>query len=205
MIDISWPITNNMTEYKDRSTVNIKPLKSVKKDGVAETLLALHSHTGTHIDAPAHFIAGGKTIDLFDLKIFVGPCKVLDVTEVKEKITAKDLQKYTINSGDRILLKTKNSQKNVNELFDYNFVYLSASAAQFLVECRVQLVGIDYLGIERNQPAHETHIILLQNDIPILEGLRLQEVQPREYRLVCLPLFIPGIDAVPVRAVLQEI
>lgn len=205
MIDISWPITETMTEYKDRSTVQLISLKSIEKDTVAETLITFHSHTGTHIDVPAHFLSAGKTIDLFALETFIGMCKVIDLTDVLEAITDKDLEKHTITSADRILLKTRNSQKNFDEPFDYNFVYLASSGAYFLANQGVQLVGIDYLGIERNQPAHETHIALLSKGIPILEGLRLKDVKEGKYWLNCLPLAIPGIDAVPARALLQKI
>lgn len=203
-IDISWPISQSMTEYKDRLTVQLKQLTSVDKDGVRETFIALHNHTGTHIDAPAHFIAGGKTLDQFPLETFIGPCKVLDLTHVPEKITDKDLEKHTIKTGDRILLKTRNSKRTLDEPFDYNFVYLAQSGARLLADLQVRVVGIDYLGIERNQPEHETHIKLLSNNIPIIEGLRLGQVNPGIYMLICLPLAIPDIDGVPARAILQH-
>lgn len=203
IIDISWPIIQGMTEYKDRSSVKITSLKTMQEHGVYESLLTFHSHTGTHIDTPAHFIEGGKTSEHCLLATFIGPCTVFDVSHVSEKITADDLKDHGIKKGDRILFKTRNSLKAIDAPFDVAFVYLDSSAAEYLVQHSVQLVGIDYLGIERNQKGHETHKLLLQHTIPILEGIRLQNVSAGEYRLICLPLAIPYIDAVPARAVLE--
>lgn len=205
IIDISWPITEGMTEYKDRSTACIKQLKSIEEHGVQECSLSFHNHTGTHIDAPAHFVAGGKTVDQLALETFIGPCVVLDLVHIQEKITDRDLADYTFNVGDRILLKTRNSERSTQEPFDYDFVYLAESGARLLADRNIRLVGIDYLGIERNQVGHPTHKALLSNNISILEGLRLAQVHPGVYALICLPLSIQGTDAVPARALLQSL
>ena len=89
-------------------------------------------------------------------------------------------------------------------MFHYNFVYVDKSAAEYLVQIKSVAIGIDYLGIERDQPQHDTHALLLQNNIPIIEGLRLGHVKPGYYTLMCLPLLIPGLDAAPARAILIE-
>lgn len=202
IIDISWPITQNITEYKDRGSVRLEPLAQAKERGVCETLITMHSHTGTHIDAPSHFIEGGKTIDQLPLSHCIGQCTVLDLTHVQEKITVHDLEAFTIHTGDRILFKTRNSALSPDALFDYAFVYLAECAARYLVGKNVQLVGIDYLGIERNQPGHPTHKLLLGNGIAVLEGLRLGHVAPGNYTLICFPVALCGVDAAPARAVL---
>lgn len=202
IIDISWPITPDITEYKDRTTVQLQQIKQYNTDGVRETMLCLHNHTGTHIDAPSHFTEHGGTSETISLSALVGPCRVLDLTDVTDCITKQDLQKHNIKTGERILLKTKNSNLASTAPFDYNFVYVGKEAAQYLADQKIVSVGIDYLGIERNQPGHETHKLLLQNNIPIIEGLRLADVQPGTYQLYCLPLNIPGIDGVPARAIL---
>ncbi len=204
IIDISWPITETITEYKDRKTIKLTQIKNFDKDKVNETLITLHSHTGTHIDAPLHFLQNGKPIDQINLNKFAGECKVLDLSNIEEKITKKDLEKFDIKKNEIILLKTKNSNLEPTEKFDYNFVYLEKSGAQFLVSKKIKAVGIDYLGIERNQTNHETHKILLKEDIPIIEGLRLRHVKTKEYIFYCLPLPISNLDSAPARAILIE-
>lgn len=204
IIDISWPITDGMTEYKDRKTVYITTIKSFAQDQVRESTLTLHTHTGTHIDAPAHFLHDGNTIDQISLSHYIGTCSVVDFTTVDQAITAEELKKITIEPEAIVLFKTKNSRLKTDKPFDPNFVYLDASAATLLVEKKVKSVGIDYLGIERNQPTHITHKILLQNNIGIIEGLRLEHVQPGSYFLCCLPIALVGLDAAPARAVLLE-
>lgn len=192
IIDISWPITNQSTTYKDRNDIAITEK------------ICLHPHVGTHVDAPAHFVKDGNTIDKIDLSKLIGPCRVLDLTHVEEVITKKDLIKFDIQSGERILFKTKNSTKSATESFDCNFVYLDANGAQFLAEKNIACVGIDYLGIEREQENHLTHIAFLEKNIPIIEGLRLAHVTPGTYRLICLPLKLHGLDGAPARAILTK-
>jgi arylformamidase len=202
--DISWPIFNGMTAYKDRNTVDIKATKQFEKDGVRESLITIGSHVGTHIDAPAHFLKDGKSLEEINPLVCVGPATVIDMTHIEQCITADDLKALTLEPRRIVLFKTKNSERRVDERFNYDFIYVDAGAAKWLVEQHVQAVGIDYLGIERAQPNHETHSILLQHNIAIVEGLRLGHVAAGEYFLWCLPLNIPGIDAVPARAVLIE-
>jgi arylformamidase len=201
IIDISWPITERMTEYKNRQSVKFIPLKEYVSDGVRETEIRMHAHTGTHVDAPSHFIADGKDTDGVELHTMIGSCTVLDFTHVQEKINEGDIN--SISAATSILLfKTKNSSVSADAPFDPNFVYISQAAAQALVNRNIQCVGFDYLGIERNQPQHETHELLLQHNVTIIEGLRLAAVQPGNYFLYCLPLAVVSIDAAPARAVL---
>lgn len=202
IIDISWPITANMTEYKDRKSVRIEPIKQFERDGVRETMLTMHNHTGTHVDAPSHFVRNGGTSETILLDALIGICRVLDLTHVTECITQKDLAEFDIRAGERILLRTKNSLKSPTDAFDPTFVYVRKDAAQMLADLKIACVGIDYLGIERNQPGHETHIILLEANVTVIEGLRLGAVVPGAHQLCCLPLNIPGIDGAPARALL---
>lgn len=204
IIDISWPITPDITEYKDRKTVKLQQVKQYAIDGVRETMICLHNHTGTHIDAPSHFTEAGGSSETIELAKLIGPCRVLDLAHVTDYITADDLKKHGIKAGERILLKTKNSALAATAPFEYNFVFVRTDAAQYLADTQIACVGIDYLGIERNQPGHETHKLLLSNNIAIIEGLRLADVTSGEYQLYCLPLNIPGIDGVPCRAILID-
>lgn len=203
IIDISWPLSGDMTTYKNRADVIIDKLKSITKDCVAESMIQMHTHTGTHVDAPAHFIENGKTIDQIPLDFLCGTAVVIDCTHISEAITAEDLKIHQkiITTHTRILLKTKNSFCKPTDPFNTHFVYLEKSGAQFLIDHGVKTVGFDYLGIERNQPGHPTHKTILQSGI-IIEGLRLAPVEPGIYTLFCLPLLIDKSDGSPARAIL---
>jgi arylformamidase len=202
IIDISWPVTKDITTYKNKKFVAITPIRKFEIDGVRESTITLWSHTGTHVDAPAHFVADGATVDAIDLRSVVGPCRVLDLAAVDDHVTVADLERQKISAGDIVLLKTKNSQRQPTAPDTMNFVYLDAAAAAYLVSCGVRAVGTDHLGIERGQPKHETHITLLQAGVIIIEGLRLAGVDAGSYFLCCLPLAVVGGDAAPARAVL---
>ena len=204
IIDISWPISESMTEYKDGKSVKLTPTKSMENNGAREWSISMGNHTGTHVDNPAHFLATGRMIDKVELNSLIGPCRVLDLTSVTEKITPDDLVPFNIVKDEIILLKTTNSFRSPTDKFSYSFVYISDLAAQYLAAQNIKAIGFDYLGIERNQPDHETHKAFMQFNIPIIEGLRLGTVAADDYFFVCLPLNIVGIDSSPSRAVLIE-
>jgi arylformamidase len=233
IIDISWPISPNTVEYKNKGALKFKEVKNVTVDGVHETHVTLDMHTGTHIDAPIHFDKNGRTVDQVSFDHLIGECKIFDLTCVEEKISASDLQKLDIHENDIILFKTKNSKfpaqfchpepcpepcrrvdsgsiqkiipsEFVQNKFEPNFIYLDKTSAQYLASKKIKTVGIDYLGIERAQPDHETHKIFFQADITIIEGLRLGDVSPGKYLLICLPVKFEGVEAALSRAVLLE-
>jgi arylformamidase len=204
IIDISWPLTKDSTSYKNRSFFNIFPIKMFNPDHVRETKITLSSHTGTHVDAPSHFIEDGRTIDQQPLSNLIGKAKVLDLTNVSSSIKATDLQKHQFKKDQIILIKTKNSLHNEDDVFDKQFIYLTPSAAKYLKQKKIKAVGFDYLGIERDDNMHSTHKILLYANIPIIEGLRLNLTKQKEYYFVCLPLAFPELDAAPARAILIE-
>ncbi|WP_258358768.1 cyclase family protein [Moorella sulfitireducens (nom. illeg.)] len=200
--DISMPIYHGMPVYKNRAEK--QPQLEVTcnyEKGIRETRWLLDSHTGTHIDAPAHVLPGGATIAQLDLSPLIGPCRVLDLTTVSDHITSGDLENQPICSGDFVLLKTGNSWAGGNEA---GFIYLDAGAAFYLVQKGVRGVGLDALGVERDQPGHPTHRTLLENGVIIIEGLRLKDVPPGVYHMVALPLPLIGAEAAPARVVLLE-
>jgi arylformamidase len=204
IIDISWPINKNTVEYKNKGVLDIKTVKDIQHDGVHETYVKLDMHTGTHIDAPKHLVKDGVSVENIPLDHLIGDCKVFDLTNVGEKIVASDLQKFDIQENDIILFKTKNSFFSDTGKFESNFIYLDKTGAQYLVSQKIKTVGIDYLGIERNQPEHETHRALFESNITIIEGLRLAEVDPGKYFLICLPIKFEGVEAASSRAVLFD-
>lgn len=200
--DISWPISEDMTAYKDKKTVAITQTKTIAEHHVNETLIALSSHTGTHIDAPSHFIAGGRTTSELDPLSCTGHAIVVDMTHVTNSITKKDIEHITDLNDRIVLFKTNNSFCDANAPFDPNFIYIAADAAAYLVQQKIKAVGIDYLGIERNQSGHPTHQAFMQQNIAIIEGLRLQEVSAGNYFLWCLPIKMQRLDGAPARAIL---
>lgn len=199
--DISMEISPRMTVYKNRAENRpvFQTVKNITTHQVQETVVSMNLHTGTHIDAARHIIAGGTTLNNLDLSQVITDCKVIDLTGVIDGITVGDLEGKNIISGDFVLLKTKNSY---TEQFELNFVYLKNSGASYLKNIGIKGVGIDALGIERDQPGHDTHQTLLSSGIIILEGLRLRDVEEGEYLLVAAPIKFSQTDASPVRAVL---
>lgn len=204
IIDISWPISSEMTAYKDKHIVTFQQTKEFDQDGVRETIITLGSHTGTHIDAPAHFVRDGATLDELNLESYNGVARVIDMMHLDDRIEPQHLEALSITAGEILLFKTKNSALSVTAPFNPAFVYVSAQAAHYLVEKKIRAVGIDYLGIERMQPDHATHTAFMHAGIVIIEGLRLQHVVPGDYFLWCLPLKMPGLDGAPARAILIE-
>jgi len=196
-------ISEDVQVYKNKEEKKAKLIQQYdfKNSSVYETQLIMNLHTGTHIDAPLHAIEDGETTENYSLEQFFGSCLVLDFMNVDEKITAKDLEKYTIKKDTFVILKTKNS---LDEAFNYDFIYLDESGAKYLAEAKIKGVGIDSLGIERNQSGHPTHKILLNNNIPILEGLRLKDIKEGYYEIAAFPIKIKDVEASPVRAVLIE-
>lgn len=203
IIDITTPITPNMIVYKNKPEKRpvIRATRTLQQ-GATESQIIIDSHCGTHLDAQSHMIAKGEGLDGVALSKLVDvPCRVIDMSS-KERITAADIDQALPKRGEFIILKTKNS---LDETFNPNFAYLDATGARSLAKAQITGVGIDALGIEREQPDHETHLALLKSGIVILEGLRLGHVKPGNYLLTALPLSIPGIDGCPCRAVLIQI
>jgi arylformamidase len=167
--------------------------------------LTMSAHAGTHIDMPAHFIAGGKTLDACGVEDFVLPARVIEIHD-PESVKAAALDNIDVDPGDAILFKTGNSLsgRNRSGVFSENFVYTSREAASVCIEKKAALVGLDYITIDRHgDEAAPAHHKLLGNGIPVLEGINLAAVPPGRYTLICLPLKIKGGEASPVRAVLM--
>lgn len=166
-----------------------------------ESKVKMDLHTGTHMDAPLHMIKDGDTIDQTELSKCMGQSIVIDLTHLDDHISAKDLEKADIKEGDIVLLKTKNS---LRKDFHFQFIYLHREGAQYLVDKGVKAIGIDALGIERGDPEHRTHKIILGQGIPIIEGLALKDIKEGRYEFVGLPLKFKGLEGSPMRAILIE-
>ena len=203
--DISVWLGAESFDYPGHPPFSREPIATTKSRGALElSKLVMSAHAGTHIDAPAHFIPGGKHIDDYPAQRFILPAQVLTI-EDKEAIRPSELENRDIKPGDALLFKTDNSISGrcTSGVFSESFVYMSPEAADFCVEKKVSLVGIDYGSIDRYSaqdfPAHHK---LLGNDILILESINLKEVPPGRYTLFCPPLKIRGAEGSPARATL---
>ena len=162
-------------------------------------------HFGTHLDAPCHFIEGGKAVEDLDLGTLVGPCVVVEIPDT-QAIGPSHLEAANIPAGTtRLILKTSNSAlwDDPGHEFFRDFAAITPDAAKWLVARGIRLIGIDYLSIQRfADEVSTTHIVLLEAEVVIVEGLDLRAVAPGAYDLTCLPMKIAGSDGAPVRAIL---
>jgi arylformamidase len=196
--DVTAPIFEGMTVYKNKPEKQPK-ITTITNGYVTESRIDMDVHTGTHIDAPLHMVTKGETFETISIEKLVGNCKVFDLTDVQDRISKTDLEKFPIQKNDFVLFKTRNS---FEDEFNFEFIFLSEDGAKYLAEIGVRGIGIDALGVERSQEGHPTHKTLFENGIIIIEGLRLKEVPEGEFFMVAAPLKIQGTDAAPARVLL---
>lgn len=205
--DISLSISESMVIWPGDSKVKISHSSHLSKgDNATVSEITLGSHTGTHVDAPSHFITNGKGVDSLDLNILTGPAFVVDARRL-EAITAQSLEKLSIpDKAKRVLFLTDNSQlwENDENSFCEDFVAITEDGARWLVSKEISLVGIDYLSVAPFNHSIPTHKALLGNNIIVVEGLNLNGVKAGWYELVCLPLKLSDLDGSPARAILIE-
>jgi arylformamidase len=172
-------------------------------DGMELSRLSMGAHVGTHVDAPAHFLPGGKTLDAFGLERFVLEAVVISVPG-RPAVTADDLKGRDLTRGAAVIFQTDNSLCNriASASFARCFTALDPSAAQLCVAQGVVMVGIDAPSIDPVEAGPLCHKILLGREILLLEGLDLRGVSPGRYRLICPPLKICRAEGAPVRALL---
>jgi arylformamidase len=209
--DLSVPISSELPTYPGDPAIKIDDWSSFAKgDNANVSGLSFGAHTGTHVDAPAHFIEGAKTVELLDLEVLIGEAQVIEVPNELLTIDREFVAKNCPLETKRILFKTRNSAFWTRDKADFrtDFTYLELEAAQWLVERGVKLVGIDYLSIEKfHSLDHEVHRALLSHEVIILEGLNLAHVPAGKYELICLPLRLRTHlgDGAPARAVLRTL
>jgi arylformamidase len=203
--DISVDIQMGMPTYPGDAKFKSRKLKSVEKDGYEIHRLSLGNHTGTHVDAPAHFIQNGATITELPLDILNGRVRVVEILD-KEKVGLEAVKELQLQNDFRILFKTRNSSLwKSRKRFQKNYVYLTLDAAKYLAENDIKLIGFDYLSLEKfGDSEHPVHRYLLGNQVIILEGLNLLEVEEGEYEMCCLPMKLAGLDGAPARVILRK-
>lgn len=205
-IDISAPVGPGTPVWEGDPPVVIERVLSLDcGDECTLSRAELGLHTGTHMDAPCHFLQGGASLDAMPLDAVIGPARVLAIRG-GGPIEPPDLEAHRIRRGERILFRTRNSEQLCYEApFSRDFVALSPAGAEYLATRRIRAVGIDYLSIGGFGPeGNATHRVLLKAGIWIIEGLDLRRVHPGRYDLVCLPLRIVGADGAPARAALRK-
>lgn len=199
VIDISMPIHPQMVIYPRNPSVVFEQVSEASETTNAITRMTLGTHTGTHLDAPRHVDAAAPGVSAFALDQLIGPVQVVDLTAQASVISAQDLPD---TAAERVLLKTRNSQGDVN-VFNEQFVALDESAAQEVVRRGIRLIGLDALSIKKRGVRDRVHQILLSAGVAILEGVWLADVAAGDYELLCLPLHV-DLDGAPVRAVLRR-
>ena len=206
-IDVSVPLFDGMVAWGSDPRPKITQKLSIEKGDVCNlTLLDMSAHTGTHMDAPRHFVRDGKGMETLPLDAVMGPARVV---EIKDPVAVRvaELEPLQLKPGERILFKSRNSERcwQSSEFFE-DFVYISNEAAQYLVAKGVRTVGVDYLSIGGfHNDLVETHVTILGAGIWVIEGLNLSAIEPGDYELACLPLKILGSDGAPARAALRKI
>lgn len=205
-MDISVPLTSGMVNWPgDPPVMTISRMQDQSTgDGATVSRLDMGAHTGTHMDAPLHFISGAQGIDTMPIAAGIGPCRVIELDD-ERSISRASLEFHKPLAGERLLFKTRNSnQRWWEHPFNEHFVYISAEAACYLAAQRVLTVGVDYLSVGGFlHDGTATHQTLLEANIWIIEGLDLTRVPEGRYMLHCLPLKIHQGDGAPARAVLS--
>jgi arylformamidase len=208
--DISVPIAPGVTPtYPGDPGIEVGSWAAIAR-GDAANVSVLHfgAHTGTHIDAPAHFIEGARGIKSLSLDTLVGEARVVEIPADAMAVEASHVEEAALDGVRRVLFKTRNSGfwSAAGARFREDFTFITPNAARALVAIGVQLVGFDYLSVEKfGSKDFETHLALLSSGVVIVEGLDLSAVAPGLYDLICLPLKLEAGsgDGAPARAILR--
>jgi arylformamidase len=209
--DVSVPLSATTPTYPGDPGIEITNWLTLANGDTANvSLMSFGLHSGTHVDAPSHFIAGGARVDSLPLESLLGEAEVIEVPDDIRIIDRGFVVANCPGRSQRILFKTRNSTfwNNLQEGFRQDYVYIDHDAARWLVETGIKLVGIDYLSVEQfKSNTFETHHAFLSNGVVILEGLDLRNVPSGIYELLCLPLKIAGGsgDGAPARVILRTL
>ena len=207
--DVSVALAEDTPTYPGDPNIEISQFLSLDNGDPANvSVIRFGAHSGTHVDAPAHFISGAPRVESLSLETLIGPAQVIEVPASVDVIDAEFIDNHFVAGSTRVLFKTRNSSfwNNSHAGFRSDYTSLDASAAGKLVDLGVKLIGIDYLSIEKfGSATFETHHALLSHGLVIIEGLDLREISAGSYELICLPLRIAAGsgDGAPARVVLR--
>ncbi len=208
-IDVTATLDPRTTPvYQGDAPLKFDFLKDMRRgDAFTLSAFSLGAHSGTHIDAPMHFVRDGAPIDMVSLEALIGPARVIDIPNAVQSINAAELNRHRWRGAERVLFRTRSSQRGWmrSPVFHKDFAYIAPDAARLLADAGVKLVGIDYISAEQfGAPAPLTHRTLLGKGIPIVEGLSLERITAGDYDLVVLPIKVGGHEAAPARAILRK-
>jgi arylformamidase len=202
--DVSVPIVPGLPVYPGDPPLAIETLQRAGESPYGLSRLALTTHSGTHVDAPLHFVAGGAAVDALPLEILMGKTRVVEI-QARERVERADLEAHDLRDDLRVLIKTRMSGQLLKSGYLEDHVYLTGDAAHYLAQAGLKLVGFDYLSIDRfGDASYPAHHALLGRGVVVVEGLDLSDVEPGEYDMTCLPLRVGGGDAAPARVVLRS-
>lgn len=206
--DVTLTIREGMPVWPGEPAVTMHRVKKLEEGANANvTYLALAVHTGTHVDAPYHFLLDEIGVDKLALNVMIGEVSVVQLPDSLDQISAEDIAASGLANGtERVLFKTRNSNYWIDrsEDFQENFVGITEDGAQALVDMGVKLVGIDYLSIAPFKKSRPTHLVMLKAKMVVIEGLDLSQIRPGKYTLYCLPLKLLNADGAPARVILVE-
>jgi arylformamidase len=193
--------------YEGDAPLKFDFLKEMRKgDLLTLSVYSMGAHSGTHIDAPMHFVATGAPIDQVALDQLIGAARVIDIADSVQAIDSGELNRHDWRGAQRVLFRTRSTLRGWMDApeFHRDFAYIAPDAAQLLADAGVLLVGVDYISAEQfGAPAPRTHQILLGRGIPIVEGLDLRPVQAGDYDVIVLPLKVAGHEGAPARAIMR--
>jgi arylformamidase len=209
--DVSVPVSAATPTYPGDPGIKITPwLRLANGDAANVSLINFGLHSGTHVDAPAHFIEGGAKSESLSMDSLLGEAEVVEVGEQIGVIDKNFVAQNCTRGSQRILFKTRNSAfwNEPGQGFHEDYVYIDPEAARWLVDAGIKLVGIDYLSVEQfGSDGFQTHLAFLSHGVVIVEGLDLRAVPGGVYELLCLPLKIAGGsgDGAPARVILRTL
>ncbi len=206
-IDVSVPLSTGMVHWPSDPPFEMERVSDIKQgDHANVSRITMGSHTGTHVDAPRHFVLDGSAVSEMPLDVLVGAARVIEIKD-RDSIKVDELYGHRIRTGERVLFKTWNSRNAWNTpRFVDEFVHLTKEAADYLSEIKIRAVGVDYLSVGAYKgDGSVVHQTLLKSGVWIVEGLNLSQIEPGNYDFVCLPLKILDGDGSPARAILRSL
>lgn len=209
-IDITYPIFEGCTGWPDQPAVKFEEISHVHcGEGAKVSILHMSAHTGTHMDAPNHFVENAGDMASFPIEVGMGPVRIADLDAVGE-IKPADLEAYVartrpVKAGERLFFRTKNSHAFwLDKPFNYDYLAIGNAAADWLAERKILLAGVDYLSVGPYETTPNTHRSLINAGIWIVEGLDLRDVKEGDYEVICMPLKLAGCDGSPARVLIKQ-
>jgi arylformamidase len=206
LVDVSVVLAPGLATYPGNPEFEVQPVKRIAEGASSNvSRLVLGTHTGTHVDAPRHVFDDRAGVDALPLEMLIGPARVIDLPH-RGGIGEAQFAAAGLRGDLRVLLRTPNSALwNDGSGFHQDYTYVTEDGAKYLLAQGVKVVGVDYLSVEQFKKAGApAHHVLLGNNVLVIEGLDLSDVEPGVYEMYCLPLRIGGADGAPARVVLKR-